>query len=152
MKLSYLKFRCTNEEKSAIMRNATAARCSMSDFCRAKIFHGTVHQAPKLTPEEVEYFKNPHRFNSNFARIANFIKYKNPALNNEIHAFLEEFRLLFEKFFRQMIAKCKAISHGGTMINYAMKEKKTRSNALCEPHFELHSERNSLRNGGCERL
>lgn len=83
------------------MRNATAARCSMSDFCRAKIFHGTVHQAPKLTPEEVEYFKNLHRFNTNFARIANFIKHKDPALSNEMRAFLGEFRRLFEKFFPQ---------------------------------------------------
>lgn len=99
MKISYIKFRCTHEEKMNIQRKACDSHRTISDFCRDKIFHDTVHQPPKLTLEEVEYFKTLHRFNSNFARIANLIKSRSPELADEVRSLLADFKHLFYKFF-----------------------------------------------------
>lgn len=99
MKLSYIKFRCTIEEKMTIFKRAQRAGRTMSDFCREQILSGTVQQVPKLTPDEEEYFKNLHIFHTNFARLSNYIKYQDPALSNEIREFLGEFRQITRKFF-----------------------------------------------------
>jgi hypothetical protein len=71
----------------------------MSDFCREQILAGTVHETPKYTPEELEYFKNLHIFHTNFARLSNYIKYQDPELSNEIREFLGEFRRVTDRFF-----------------------------------------------------
>jgi hypothetical protein len=71
----------------------------MSDFCREQILAGTIHEAPKFTTEEVEYFKNLHIFHTNFARLSNYIKYQDPGLSNEIREFLGEFRRVTDRFF-----------------------------------------------------
>lgn len=99
MKISYIKFRCTLEEKGAIQKQAVKMRRSLSQYCREQALAGKVFQAPKLTAAEEEYFKNLHIFHSNFVRLSNYIKYKNPELENEIHKFLNEFRRVTDKFF-----------------------------------------------------
>lgn len=99
MKLSYIKFRCTLEEKMVILKRSQRAGRTMSDFCREQILSGKVHQAPKLTHQEEEYFKNLHVFHTNFARLSNFIKYQDPQLSNEIRKFLGEFRRVTDRFF-----------------------------------------------------
>ncbi len=99
MKLSYIKFRCTLEEKTTILRRSQRAGRTMSDFCREQILSGTIHEAPKFTAEEVEYFKNLHIYHTNFVRLSNYIKYQDPELSNEIRQFLDEFRRVTDRFF-----------------------------------------------------
>jgi hypothetical protein len=82
-----------------ILRRSQRAGRTMSDFCREQILSGTVQQAPKLTPEEEEYFKNLHIFHTNFVRLSNYIKYQDPGLSNEIREFLGEFRRVTDRFF-----------------------------------------------------
>lgn len=99
MKLSYIKFRCSAEEKIAIQKRSQQARQTLSEYCRRQALTGEIKQAPRLTPEEENYFKHLHLTNANFARIANYMKYKDPRLSEEIREFLASFRRVTNKFF-----------------------------------------------------
>jgi len=98
-KLSYIKFRCTCEEKMAIFHRARKAGYSMSEFCRQQAISGKVHEVPKLSEQMILYFRYLIHCKTSLARISNYMKNKSPELSEEIRTFLAEFKRAFYMFF-----------------------------------------------------
>lgn len=99
MKLSYIKFRCTGEEKITILRKAQRSGHTLSEYCRRQAIEGQVQEVPKLSEQMILYFRYLIHCKNGLARISNFMKNKSPELAEEIRAFLEEFKKAFYMFF-----------------------------------------------------
>lgn len=96
-----IKFRCTAFEKSIIKQKAFQTGKTVSEYCRIQSINGKIISKPKLSEEEKAFFRSLQVHNTNFARIANFIKNKAPELIPEIRLHLENMKKLYHKFFPQ---------------------------------------------------
>jgi hypothetical protein len=96
-----IKFRCTAFEKSIIKQKAFQTGKTVSEYCRIQSINGKIVSKPKLTDEEKAFFRSLQVHNTNFARIANFIKNKAPELVVEIMEHLKKMKQLYSKFFPQ---------------------------------------------------
>jgi hypothetical protein len=101
MKLSNIEFRCTGEEKAAILKKAARAGTTLSDYCRRQAIDGEIREVPKLSEQMIMYFRYLIHCKNSLARISNYMKNKSPDLAEEIRVFLEEFKKAFYMFFPQ---------------------------------------------------
>lgn len=101
MKLSSIRFRCADEEKSAIQNKAQRAGLTLSEYCRRQAIDGQVQEVPKLSEQMTIYFRYLIHCKNSLARISNYMKNKSPELAEEIRAFLDEFKKAFYMFFPQ---------------------------------------------------
>lgn len=99
MKLSCIKFRCTDDEKAAILKKAVRAGTTLSEYCRRQALDGQIRELPKLSPAQVQYLQAITTCHNNFARISNYMRNKSPELSEEIRRFLADFKRLFYLFF-----------------------------------------------------
>lgn len=99
MKNSYIKFRCTESEKERIEGMADRSGVTLSEYCRQQCLTGRILANPKLTPEEISYFRELKVHNNGFARLSNFIRNKDPQLCAAIAEHLEQSRELYNRFF-----------------------------------------------------
>jgi hypothetical protein len=94
-----IKFRCTPFEKTIIKQKALQTGKNISEYCRIQSINGKIVSKPKLTEDEKVFFRSLQTHNTNFARIANYIKNKAPELVPAIALHLEEMKKLYHKFF-----------------------------------------------------
>lgn len=99
MKNSNIKFRCSESEKERIGGMADRSGTSLSEYCRQQCLTGRILASPKLTAAEVSYFRELKEHNNALARLTNFIRNKDPQLCVAIAEYLEQSRVLYNRFF-----------------------------------------------------
>lgn len=99
MKETYIKFRCSIEDKNIIQARAKSAGYGLSEYCRRQSLTGEIKQKPELSDEDKLYLRYLINHNSNFIKISNFIKYQDPNLCREIDLFLKKLKPLIHKLF-----------------------------------------------------
>ena len=92
-----IMLRCSAAEKKIISAMAEKCGLKMSEYCRSQAMTGKVYAIPKLTEEEVEYFRLLKLFCTNFNRIANLIRNKDPHLTDEIKQLVEKLTILQQR-------------------------------------------------------
>lgn len=98
-KVEEIKFRCTSFEKSIIKQKAHQTGRTISEYCRTQSVKGKIISKPKLTEDEKDFFRTLKTHNTNFTRIANLIKQKEPTLTIDIYDHLKKMKQLYSKFF-----------------------------------------------------
>jgi len=99
MKNKYIKFRCSEPEKERIEGMTQKSGMVLSEYCRQMCLAGRIFATPKLTPEEIAYFKALKEHNNGLARMANIIRNKQPGLHAAIAEYLGQSRELYNRFF-----------------------------------------------------
>lgn len=99
MKDKYIKFRCSESEKDRIGGMADRTGIVLSEYCRQMCLNGRILATPKLTPEEVSYFRALKEHNNGLSRIANLIRKWQPELVAAIKEYLEQSKQLYSRFF-----------------------------------------------------
>ena len=99
MKDKYIKFRASESEKERIAGMAKRSGTTVSEYCRQQSLMGRILAAPKLTPEEISYFRALKEHNNGLARLANIIRNKQPGLYAAIAEYLGKSRELYNRFF-----------------------------------------------------
>ena len=99
MKSEIIKFRASEPEKERIEGMAQRAGMCLSEYCRQICLTGKILATPKLTPEEITYFKALKEHNNGLARLANIIRNKLPGLGKAISEYLEQSKELYNRFF-----------------------------------------------------
>lgn len=76
-----------------------AEKCGLkiSEYCRSQAITGKVNAIPKLTDEEMEYFRLLKIYCANFNRIANLIRNKDPHLVDEIKQLVGKLTILQQR-------------------------------------------------------
>ncbi len=82
MRTETIRFRVSKLEKSIIKNKAIKSGMIVSEFCRNAIFDKKITYA--LTDEELKIYNNFTRFINDFERLANYFKYKDNILSNEV--------------------------------------------------------------------
>lgn len=69
-----------------------AEKCglNLSEYCRSQAMHGEVNAIPQLTNEEIDYFHLLKMYCTNFNRIANLIRDKDPQLVDSIRELVNQ--------------------------------------------------------------
>lgn len=78
---------------------ARRAGMTFSEYCRQMCLTGRVLSAPRLTAEEISYFKALKEHNTGLSRIANLIRTRSPELLIAIEEYLDKSRELYNRFF-----------------------------------------------------
>jgi arsenate reductase-like glutaredoxin family protein len=99
MKNQYIKFRVSEPEKERIEGMAKRSGTTVSEYCRQQSLTGRILAAPKLSSEEISYFRALKEHNNGLARLANIIRNKLPGLANAIAEYLEQSKELYSRFF-----------------------------------------------------
>jgi hypothetical protein len=99
MKNRYIKFRASELEKERIEGMARRSGTTVSEYCRQICLTGRILAAPKLTPEEISYFRALKEHNNGFARLTNIIRNQLPGLGEAIREYLEQSKELYNRFF-----------------------------------------------------
>jgi len=99
MKDKCIKFRASEPEKKRIEGMAQRSGTTVSEYCRQMCLTGRILAAPKLTLEEIAYFKALKEHNNGLARLSNIIRNKQPGLHVAIAEYLEKSRELYNRFF-----------------------------------------------------
>ena len=99
MKSTYIKFRCTESEKERIDGLAERSGVTLSEYCRQQCLTGRILASPKLSPEEISYFRELKEHNNALSRLANLIRNKDPQLVIAIAEYLEQSQQLYNRFF-----------------------------------------------------
>lgn len=84
-----IEIRCNVFDKEVIKMKASESNMSISEYL---LFCGLGRQLPKpMTNEELDAFKELRQFQTNFARISNFIKkYDDENIKREVRELLEQ--------------------------------------------------------------
>lgn len=84
-----IEIRCDIFQKEVIKMKSKESNMSVSEYM---LYCGLGRQLPKpMTSEELEAFKELKQFQTNFARISNFIKkYDDESLKQEVRELLEK--------------------------------------------------------------
>lgn len=82
MKKEKIEIRVSKLEKEIIKKVSDRSGLSVSDFARRSMLGQKVSY--KLTPEEIEIYKELHTFSRNFASISNLFKNSDPELSVEV--------------------------------------------------------------------
>jgi uncharacterized membrane protein YcgQ (UPF0703/DUF1980 family) len=98
-KIEEIKFRCTAFEKSIIKQKAFQTGRTVSEYCRTQSVSGKIISKPKFSDEEKEFFRTLKTHNTNFTRIANFIKNRDCNLTVAISEYLNRMKQLYSKFY-----------------------------------------------------
>ncbi|WP_295936172.1 hypothetical protein [uncultured Alistipes sp.] len=99
MKNRTVKFRCSESEKERIEGLAQRAGMNLSEYCRQMCLTGRILATPKLTPEEVSYFRALKDHRNGLARISNLIRMRSPELVVVIREYLDKSQELQSRFF-----------------------------------------------------
>lgn len=99
MKNQYIKFRASEPEKERIAGMARRSGTTISEYCRQICLTGRILAAPKLTSEEISYFKALKAHNNGFARLTNIIRNKLPGLAQAVEEYLAQSKDLYNRFF-----------------------------------------------------
>lgn len=76
--------RCSVAEKKIISAMAEKCGLNLSEYCRTQAMNGEVNAIPQLTQDEIDYFHLLKEYCTNFNRIANLIRHRDPKLVDEI--------------------------------------------------------------------
>ncbi len=91
-----IEIRVTKLEKKILTNKADDSGLKVSEYLRRA---GLKRQVTyKLTPEELEVYKDLHKFHSNFTRLSNFFKVNHPALYQETQSMIDEMKEHLKKF------------------------------------------------------
>ena len=99
MKEKYIKFRCTESEKERIQGVARRSGTTLSEYCRQQSLTGRILATPKLTSEDMSYFRALKEHNNGLARLSNIIRNKQPGLYAATAEYLDKSRELYNRFF-----------------------------------------------------
>lgn len=99
MKNKTVRFRTSESEKERIEGMADRAGMTLSEYCRQICLTGRILAAPKLTPNEVLYFKALKEHNNGFSRLTNLIRQRQPGLAQAIEEHMEQSKRLYNRFF-----------------------------------------------------
>ncbi len=88
MKRTYIKFRCSIYEKKLLVKRAERAGISLSEYCRSTAFGQTVVE--RLNEEQLECYKTLIIYKTNFTRIGNMFRKRNPRLASEVEQLARE--------------------------------------------------------------
>ena len=94
-----IKFRCTAFERSLIKQKAYQVGVKISEYCRSQVLKGKIISRPKLTEEEKIFFRSLKEHNTNFVRISNFFKNKDPQFYIAVFEHLMKIKSLYSRFF-----------------------------------------------------
>lgn len=94
-----IKFRCTAFERSLIKLKAYQVDVKISEYCRLQALKGKIVSRQKLTEEEKDFFRTLKEHNTNFVRISNLFKNKDPQLYLAIFEHLMKMKSLYSRFF-----------------------------------------------------
>ncbi len=86
-------------EKERIEGMADRSGVTLSEYCRQQCLTGRILASPKLSIEEISYFRELKEHNNALARLANLIRSKDPQLLVAITEYLEQSRQLYSRFF-----------------------------------------------------
>lgn len=89
-------FRVSDLEKGVIELKAEETGLSVSAYCRKTALGKKI--GFKLTSEEIEIYRELHKYQSDLTRISNFFKVQDPGLANLTRATAEEIKKHLEKF------------------------------------------------------
>lgn len=95
MKKEKIEIRITKLEKEVIKKLAERSGLTVSEFSRRAIFRQSISY--KLTPEEIEVYKELHTFRKNFASISNLFKMSDPRLSIEVKELADEVKKHLDK-------------------------------------------------------
>lgn len=98
MKKTYIKFRCTIYEKKVLKKRAQRAGISLSEYCRSAAFGNSIIE--RLTEEQLSHYRMLVKYKSNFTRIGNMFKKRNPKLASEVEQLASEIRRHLYNFKR----------------------------------------------------
>lgn len=99
MKNRYIKFRCSQSEKERIKGMAKRSGTSVSEYCRQQAIYGRILATPRLSSDEILYFRTLKEHNNALARLSNIIRSRDPSLCLAIAEYLERSRRLYSRFF-----------------------------------------------------
>lgn len=99
MKDKFIKFRCTESEKERIEGMAQRSGTTVSEYCRRQSLTGRILAAPKLSPEEISYFRALKEHNNGLSRVASIIRNRQPGLAQAVAEYVEQSRELYSRFF-----------------------------------------------------
>ena len=90
MKREFIQFRCSIYEKKVLKKRAERAGVSLSEYCRSSAFGNSLME--RLTPEQLECYKMLITYKTNFKRISNMFKRKDPKLAWEVEQLADQIR------------------------------------------------------------
>ncbi len=90
MKKEFVQFRCSIYEKKLLRVKADRSGLSISEYCRRAAFDDRIIE--RLTKEQIEMYKMLTKYESNFKRIGNMYRKRNPKLADEVVQLANEIR------------------------------------------------------------
>lgn len=85
-----IELRVTEMEKAILEKKANDRNLSVSEYLRRAGFGQKV--AYRLTPEELEVYKDFHKYHKNFASLSNLFKSGHPDFYKEAHILMVEMK------------------------------------------------------------
>lgn len=96
-KIKTIILRCSIAEKKIISAMAKKCGLNLSEYCRSQAMNGEVNAIPKLTSDEIDYFHLLKMYCTNFNRIANLIREKDPQFVDTIRELVSKLTLLQQR-------------------------------------------------------
>ena len=90
MKKEFVQFRCSIYEKKLLRVKANKSGLSISEYCRRAAFEDRIIE--RLTQEQIEMYKMLTKYETNFKRIGNMYRKRNPKLADEVVQLASEIR------------------------------------------------------------
>lgn len=90
MKREFVQFRCSVYEKKLLRVKAKKSGLSISEYCRRAAFDDRIIE--RLSEEQIEAYKLLVQYQSNFKRIGNMFRRRNPKLADEVDQLAKEIR------------------------------------------------------------
>lgn len=91
-----IELRVTKLEKKILEKRASETGLSVSEYLRRAGLSQKVGY--KLTPEEVEIYKDLHKFHRNFSSLSNLFKSGHPDLYEDAQCLMDEVKQHLKKF------------------------------------------------------
>lgn len=85
-----IELRVTKLEKKLLEKRASESGLSVSEYLRRAGFGQKIGY--KLTPEELDIYKDLHQFHRNFTALSNFFKVNHPELYKESQSLIDEIK------------------------------------------------------------
>jgi len=90
VKKEFVQFRCSIYEKKLLRVKADKSGLSISEYCRRAAFDDRIIE--RLTKEQIEMYKMLTKYETNFKRIGNMYRKRNPKLADEVVQLASEIR------------------------------------------------------------
>ncbi|MCD8173082.1 MAG: hypothetical protein LUD76_06430 [Alistipes sp.] len=99
MKDQTIRFRCSPSEKARITLRAETSGFGISEYCRQMALTGKILATPRLTPEEIDYFKQLKMERKNWIAINNLFRNKDPEFARQVKVHLQRSEFLLDRFY-----------------------------------------------------